>query len=145
MPYGLLLVIAPLLLAHAVSSTGTFDIHTHDSYFIVHWRYIDIILAASILWIWILYRILENFLLSRFFTWAHIISVIVLLAMLYLPMPASYNTINRPKAYYEIGHSVSLLAGTAAIILILAHVLFAVNLIVGVARKFASLAKKTRH
>ncbi len=142
MPCGLLLVMALLLLVHAVFSTDTFDIHTHDSYFIIHWRYIDIILAAGILWMWILYRILENFLLSRSFTWAHVISLAILLAMLYLLIPTHPDTISRPKTYCETGHSISLLAGSAAIILILAHALFAINLIVGVTRKFASLAKK---
>jgi hypothetical protein len=144
MPYSLLLIPIPILLIHALLSTGTLDIHTHDSYFIIHWKYIDIIIILTLLTLWSLYRSIERILLWQTISWIHIVSIQLFVALLYVNIPTS--RVDHPRIYNDVGSPVSgvgLFYAIVAALIFIAQALFLGNVSGGIIKWILSRFRRT--
>ena len=91
---ALLLAITPFfLIGESVS------IHLHDTYFIISNNFFIYFLAIAFLAIWIVYKLAKRVLLTKYLTWLHLITCLIILAMTLMDIRwfISYSSSNEPR------------------------------------------------
>lgn len=143
-PYQLLIPIFVfiLLLSLLKSPQATFDIHLHDTYFVIAVRFILLIFAVFTIVVWGIYSLTNKLLLSSIFTWIHIaitiITVVTLVSVIFwsgiVPGPAL------PRRYvdwseFDAFATINRLVAITAIVLLFSPLLYIINLVLGLLLK----------
>lgn len=145
-PYNLLLVTAiPLAISGVLGLNKTFDIHLHDTYFIMPLAFFTLIPSMILLVVWFLYVLTKNYLFSNKLAWLHIIiSIIFSLFISALPYLATYSWFaGAPRRYYDntasngfkIFDNLPEIVVPAFLMLSTAQLLFLINLLIGLSKR----------
>lgn len=142
-PYNLFLIAALLLVlvSFLSKSEHTFDLHIHDTYFVVAFDHFLGLLAIIPCSIWVIYWLTKNMLYSSKLTWIHSTTTIFMLLLLVF---SPFGNVE-PRRYYdysEWGSLKSFLSYNSIIsilfsVLFTVQVLFVINIGVGFIKKIA--------
>jgi heme/copper-type cytochrome/quinol oxidase subunit 1 len=146
-PYHILLIIAAiitLLSIAVINPSAAIDIHTHDSYFIIAIQHIFWLVALVAICFWIMYFIFRKLIFSNNLTWIHVVVTSIALLILLLLVTgqigngfSGYCDINNFELNNILSQHYMLVLITG--ILLLAQLLFALNIFIGA---FKFLSKK---
>jgi heme/copper-type cytochrome/quinol oxidase subunit 1 len=143
-PYNFLsfLGIVLIIISFFVVSS-TIDIHLHDTYYIIGYQQFFWLIALIILFFALLYRITNQVLLSKFLTWLQIIitllSFIALIAFIFWGNEATrrYIDVSAWNSFHRLS-VISKIISWIVLIFIFGQVVFIVNIIGGLIKKFSS-------
>lgn len=142
-PFQLLLAFAILLiLSSFLAGRGTLDIHLSDTYYVLDGVFIIRAMAMLLLLDWLLYRVTYKFLFSRALTWFHVLITIALVVIVVVflfsegrPHPRRYFDYNYTDISDVSGKNVINFIPGFIILLLLAQLLYIINLLLGVLRR----------
>jgi heme/copper-type cytochrome/quinol oxidase subunit 1 len=158
--YHFLLIAAILvLILSIIVSNLALDIHMHDTYFIISWTHIYWVLVLALLFFWILYLCMNQFMYSRKLSLIHIILTILTITMIIAilfevirqptglaGMPRRYYDYDNRflNAFYSFGKRLRALS-LIAIILTIGQIIFPINLIAGIIKRKRAKLKSNNH
>ena len=133
-PYSLLIITAILLLIAALFSTNsTVNIHVHATYLMIPLPFFASMPSMLLAILWLLYVLTKKYLYSKKLSWIHVlISIIASLFVIVLPYVATY--IYAEPEHYKIFSTLTENILTALVILIIAQLLYFVNLCIGLSK-----------
>lgn len=142
-PFQLLLAFAILLiLSSFLAGRGTLDIHLSDTYYVFDGVFIIRAMAMLLLLDWLLYRFTYKFLFSRALIWVHVLITIALVIVVVVflfsegrPHPRRYFDYNYTDISDVSGKNVINFIPGFIILLLLAQLLYIINLLLGVLRR----------
>jgi cytochrome c oxidase subunit I len=129
------------LFSFLVRTDSTIDIHFHDTYFVMAQSHLFWLLAALSMFVWLVYLLTNRFLLSKVFTWTHVIITIFTLVLFASTFYTGDSFISlKPKRYNDFSNWNSFSAfnpylkivGTIIAILLLGQLIFFANFIAGI-------------
>lgn len=105
-PYNLLLVTAVVIFIASLFTNGqSFDLHLHDTYFILSTATLFWVLDLILLFIWAVYALTYRFLFSKALAWIHILlgsaSSLFLVAVSFYSNNFYENAGGMPRRYFE--------------------------------------------
>jgi len=108
-PYNLLLLTALcILVASFFALDQTFDIHLHDTYFIIAIAHLFWATGILLIILWILYILTRHFLFSKVWIWIHIILTVAtsvfLVGLSFYSNDYYKGLAGKPRHYYEYGN-----------------------------------------
>jgi hypothetical protein len=116
-----------LLIYFIISASQTFDIHFHDTYYIIGVRFIYMTCIILTGFLWILYRLIGRWLFSRVLLWIHMLGTI-LLVILFAIISISHRFIFLP-----VGDGLEF--KLALFFVIICQLFFLINIVGGFLRK----------
>lgn len=134
--YHLLFITAVLLilLSLFIAETNTLDLHLADTYLVLSGVLILRTLALFLLLLWLLYRFTQNFLFSHILSGLHI--VVTLAAAVCVTFFLFYYAAYARKDIVTRGTSLRLILPLFIISTLLSQLLYIINLLLGVIRRF---------
>lgn len=141
MPYMLLLLMAGTLAIHtALSGTDKIDIHTHDSYFLIHSSFVYGLAAMICVGIWVIHWQMARVAMLPVLAWIHITSIWLCyfgaVIIWFLPKPI-YSP--KPFRYEDVAHPIinlqMIIAGCGVAILFLGQVVFIVHIAIALLKR----------
>lgn len=122
---------------------GSLDIHLHDTYFVIAHRHVFLAIAAVLAVFALLYKTLDEVLFSPWLNGIHIISTLIVVALVLFPLPQE-GFAGMPRRYYDssawesqqsfgsLNHAVAL----AVILCFFGQLLFILHILWGLLRLF---------
>jgi cytochrome c oxidase subunit I len=155
--YQFFLITAVLIfLSSFFVSNQALDIHMHDTYLIISWSHIYWGLVLMLLFLWILYVCMNQWMYSKRLSLIHIIltitTIVLIVVMLFMILQQFHKGLaGMPRHYYDYGNSYlntyySLRKSQQtltliAVILSFGQIIFPINLIVGIIKIMRTKAK----
>ena len=149
-PYNLLLLTAVLILiASFFAFDQTFDIHLHDTMFVIAMTHLFWATIILLLIFWTLYLLTKRFLFSKILTWTHIVLTIaasmILMTISFYSNSFYQELAGMPRRYFDIDGSETfkwyniLTKGTLIVILLmtLGLLIYIINFAVGLLKNSA--------
>lgn len=137
-PYNLFLLTTTLYLASSLFSipaNKTFDIHLHDTYFIIDMPYILVTMSILYFIIWLIYILTRKLLLSRLLTWIHIVTTILSPFFLGVLFVVTTTKTSQPHTNYynwETTYSWEFyITATMLLLLTSGQIIFLINIVIG--------------
>ena len=82
-PYNLFLLAAVLLVVSSfLMLEQTLDIHLHNTYYVFPTAYLIWAIALILLLAWTIYKLINQFLLTKYLTWFHVVATLIVLLVL---------------------------------------------------------------
>ncbi len=148
-PYNLLLLTAVLILiASFFAFDQTFDIHLHDTYFIITTTHSFWVIIILLLIFWTLYLLTKRFLFSKVLTWLNVVILVatsVFLVVISFYSNSYYNGLaGMPRRYYDYNswdtfilyNNMTKGVLVTILLLILGQIIFIVNIVIGLFKKY---------
>lgn len=107
-PFNLLLIIGiviAVLSLFKLNSRSTFDIHVHDTYYVIHTTLILLALSIFAVLMWLLYIVTNRILYSKVLTWAHVLFSVSTLSVLVWAVFFGYNIFDPSSRRYIDNHN----------------------------------------
>ncbi|WP_143306025.1 hypothetical protein [Chitinophaga vietnamensis] len=135
-PYTLLWLAAiPVAILFWIFVPDTVDIHLSDTYYVTERGLVLAALLLYLLLFWCLYRLTRNWLWSNSLSWIHVVATVIACFTFTIAITGWNN--EPPRSYVNVNADTVLLTirGIVFSLLILAQLLFPVNLLLGIMRK----------
>lgn len=126
------------------------DIPWHDIYFVIPNMSILGIVATVLLFLWSIYIAANRLMLSIKLTWVHVIATILTVIVLLIPIDPTWGMSGVPRRYYAMtdfpAHkpffNSGLIYTAMLLILLIAQLVFLINLIMGIFQSLRSINPK---
>ena len=141
---GLVLVLTSFFV---LKQNNSFDIHIHDTYFVIANTHLFWFLAILALFVWTLYLLTNKILYSKVLTWTHVIITILTLLLFALTLFFGDSFMNpTPRRYYDYSTwnsfdnytTFTKAIGITIFVLLLGQFIFVINFIVGLFKRLTT-------
>jgi hypothetical protein len=138
-PYHLFLLAGvSLMISALIVKNDTIDIHIHDTYFVLTRPFLFWVLAILTYFLWGIYLVAGNVLLASTLTWLHVgLTLFAITLFICLPFFSSHKRYMDLSASTSFNRfdSTSLILTCVAFTLLVAQVLFFINIIGGIIKR----------
>lgn len=142
-PYNLLAITSVLsAVISLLFANGSLDINLHDTYFVISYAIIYRLIAIILIMVWVIYTLAKDVLPSLWLSWAHVLITITIVALLLCKQIHFMGLDGAPRRYYAFSEfekkqqDIFLTSIIITAAFLLGQLLFIVNLITGVAKRF---------
>ncbi|MFC0518196.1 hypothetical protein ACFFGT_28535 [Mucilaginibacter angelicae] len=144
-PYNLLAIFA--LLSAVISflfTNGSMDINLHDTYFVISYAIVYRLIAVVLIMVWAIYALATDVLPSLWLSWAHVLITITVVILLLYKQIHFMGLDGAPRRYYAFSEfqkkqqDTFLASITITAAFLLGQLLFIINLVMGIVKKFQS-------
>ena len=149
-PYNLLWIVALLMFALSLVSTGAFDITLHDSYYGLSIALIYRLFALLLVIFWLIYLFADEILLSKGLTRIHILATLLPTIIFFMLAKLDWGMPGVPRRYYALttfnnrpDFIVLITYLAIMVVFFIGQLCFVINLIGGPIKYF-TVTRKTR-